>query len=115
MAAHNSRLMESGLLPKEVAKEVFQKKQKKCPQKLSSPVKVVSGAKRSTKSITKSVTVKKKNPTSPLSSLKKSTTNSTSKLSNKRKSKALSSEDDDVTDSDDEFIMSTVAKRRKMA
>jgi len=51
------------------------------------------------------VTLKKKNPTSPLSSLKKSTTNSTAKQSNKRKSKALSSEDDDVTDSHDEVII----------
>ncbi|ESW08086.1 hypothetical protein PHAVU_009G017100 [Phaseolus vulgaris] len=103
-------LMESGLLPKEVARKVFEKKQKKCPTKLSSPVKAVSAVKSSTKS----VTVKKKNPTSPLSSLKKNTTNSTSKHSIKRKSMALSSEDENDPDSDDEVII-RVVKRRKMA
>jgi len=110
MTACNCRLMESGLLPKEVARKVFEKKKKKCPTKLSSPVKAVSAVKSSTKS----VTVKKKNPTSPLSSLKKNTTNSTSKHSIKRKSMALSSEDENDPDSDDEVII-RVVKRRKMA
>ncbi|CAJ1973215.1 unnamed protein product [Sphenostylis stenocarpa] len=105
-------LMESGLLPKEVARRVFEKKQKKFPHKLSSPVKAVAGGKSGTKSV--SVTVKKKSPTSSVSPLKKKTTNSTSKQSNKRKSKALSSEEDEDTDSDDEVILS-VAKRRKLA
>ncbi|KAH1109432.1 hypothetical protein GLYMA_04G024100v4 [Glycine max] len=109
----NCRLMESGLLPKDVAKKVYEKK-KKVPQKLTSPVKSVAAV----KSNTKSVTVKKKSPASPVSSVKKktTTTNSTSKQSKKRKVKDLSSEDDDDTNSsDDEFILSSVAKRRKMA
>lgn len=106
--------MESGLLPKDVAKKVYEKK-KKVPQKLTSPVKSVAAV----KSNTKSVTVKKKSPTSPVSSAKKktTTTTTTSKQSKKRKAKDLSSEDDDDddTDSDGEFVLSSVAKRRKMA
>lgn len=106
--------MESGLLPKDLAKKVFEKK-KKVPQKLTSPVKSVAAV----KSNTKSVTVKKKSPTSPVSSAKKktTTTTTTSKQSKKRKAKDLSSEDDDDddTDSDGEFVLSSVAKRRKMA
>lgn len=106
--------MESGLLPKDLAKKVFEKK-KKVPQKLTSPVKSVAAV----KSNTKSVTVKKKSPTSPVSSVKKktTTTTTTSKQSKKRKAKDLSSEDDDDddTDSDGEFVLSSVAKRRKMA
>ncbi|TKY75250.1 hypothetical protein E2542_SST04017 [Spatholobus suberectus] len=104
-------MMESGLLPKDVAMKVFEKKQKRGLQKLSSPVKAVSAV----KSGTKSVTVKKKSPTSPVpSSVKMKTTNSTSKQSKKRKSKDQSSEDDDDYGSDDEVIIS-VAKRRKFA
>ncbi|KAJ1421626.1 hypothetical protein SESBI_13578 [Sesbania bispinosa] len=95
-------LMESGLLPREVAMKVYEKKQKKgLQQKLTSPVKTTAVVKSSTKS----VTIKKKSPTSP-----KKTTNSTSKQSKKRKSECLSSEDDSDYD-----IGSPKTKRRKAA
>lgn len=104
----NCRLMESGLLPKEVAMKVFEKKQKKgVQQKLTSPAKAAA----TVKSSTKSVTVKKKAPTSPEPSVKKKTTNSTSKQTKKRKSECISSEEDD---SDYEIVPAT-AKRRKAA
>nr|AFK46842.1 unknown [Medicago truncatula] len=61
-------LMESGLLPKEVAKKVFEKKQKKALQQVTSPVKSVTAVKKSTKS----VTVKKESPATPNSSIKRS-------------------------------------------
>nr|KYP53523.1 hypothetical protein KK1_024415 [Cajanus cajan] len=50
-------LMESGLLPKDVAMKVYEKKQKKGLEKLSSPVKSVAAVKSSS---TRFVTVKKK-------------------------------------------------------
>jgi len=100
------RLMESGLLPKEVAKKVFEKKQKKAlQQKVTSPVKSVTAVKKSTKS----VTVKKESPATPNSSVKKKPTNSTSKPTKKRKSESTSSEDDD---SDFDFGSATKKKRK---
>ncbi|XP_061373299.1 uncharacterized protein LOC133315648 [Gastrolobium bilobum] len=100
-------LMESGLLPKEVAMKIYQQKQKKgLQQKLTSPVKAATAMKSSTKS----VTVKKKSRTSPVSSVKTKITNATSKLSKKRKSADISSEDY----SDDEFILAP-SKRSKAA
>lgn len=108
-------LMESGLLPKEVAKKVFEKKQKKAlQQKVSSPVKSVTAVKKSTKS----VTIKKESPATPNSSVKKKPTNSTSKQTNstskptkKHKSENSSSEDDDS----DFDIGSATKKKRKVA
>ncbi|CAJ2642937.1 unnamed protein product [Trifolium pratense] len=100
-------LMESGLLPREVAKKVFEKKQKKGMQaKITSPVKAGTTVKQSTKS----VTVKKESSTTPNSSAKKKTTNSTSKQTKKRKFESTSSEDDDS-----DFIGSAKTKKRKVA
>ncbi|XP_004500939.1 uncharacterized protein [Cicer arietinum] len=99
-------LMETGLLPKEVAVIVHEKKQKKTlQQKITSPVKAVSAVKSSTKS----VTVKKKVSTTPKSSVKKTTPNSASKQSNKQKPESVSSDDDS-----DFTISSAMAKRRKV-
>lgn len=98
--------METGLLPKEVAVIVHEKKQKKTlQQKITSPVKAVSAVKSSTKS----VTVKKKVSTTPKSSVKKTTPNSASKQSNKQKPESVSSDDDS-----DFTISSAMAKRRKV-
>ena len=97
--------MESGLLPMEVAKKVYDKKQKR--NKFISPVKAVSVTKK-----TRSTTVKKKAPLSAVSSTKMKTTVSkvlsstktkatdskvTYKQSKKRKAEDESSEDDFLT------------------
>ncbi|XP_022145662.1 transcriptional regulator ATRX homolog [Momordica charantia] len=103
-------MMESGLLSKEEAKKVFEKKQKKAPlQKLSSPVKAVTAV----KSVTKTAIVKKTVQSSPLSSNKKTTVDSKvmTKQSKKRKSKDESSEDE----SDDDFIISRSVKKKPRA
>lgn len=105
-------LMESGLLPKEVAKKVFEKKQKKNQlQKLGTPTKAVVTVKKTSKS----VTVKKTSMSSPVTSQKKKTPDSedTSKQTKKRKA-----EDDSCSEdgSDDDFILSArVAKKQKVA
>ncbi|KAK2392644.1 hypothetical protein QL285_065982 [Trifolium repens] len=104
----NCRLMESGLLPKEVAKKVFEKKQKKgMQQRITSPVKSGTTVKKSTKS----VTVKKASSSTPNSSAKKKTMNSTPKPTKKRKAESSSSEDDDS----DFDVGSAKPKKRKVA
>ncbi|KAK2392643.1 hypothetical protein QL285_065982 [Trifolium repens] len=101
-------LMESGLLPKEVAKKVFEKKQKKgMQQRITSPVKSGTTVKKSTKS----VTVKKASSSTPNSSAKKKTMNSTPKPTKKRKAESSSSEDDDS----DFDVGSAKPKKRKVA
>lgn len=103
-------MMESGLLSKEEAKKVFEKKQKKAPlQKLSSPGKTVSAV----KSVMKTAIVKKTVQSSPVSSNKTTKVDSkvVTKLLKKRKSKDESSEDE----SDDEFIISQSIKKKPRA
>ncbi|XP_062165576.1 uncharacterized protein LOC133872077 isoform X2 [Alnus glutinosa] len=88
-------MMESGLLSKEVAKKVYEKKQKgSTQQKFSSPAKAVATVKRTTVS----VSVKKKLPCSPVSSNKKRTTGSivASRQTKKQKIEDGSSDDDIV-------------------
>ncbi|KAL0323192.1 UNVERIFIED_CONTAM: hypothetical protein Sangu_1938500 [Sesamum angustifolium] len=61
-------MMESGLLPKEEAKKIFDRKQKKAQQqKLSSPMKTVVNVKKAAGSIT----IEKKSATSPVSTQKR--------------------------------------------
>ena len=95
---HNCRMMESGLLPKDVAKKVYEKKLKKNQQqKVASPVKAAA-----VKKTTNSVTVKKKTLSSPVSS----------KQSTKRKIEDGSSEED----SDDDLVLSKkITKRQRVA
>ncbi|KAJ7005810.1 hypothetical protein NC653_005210 [Populus alba x Populus x berolinensis] len=82
-------LMESGLLSMEVAKKVYEKKQKN--SKLTSPVKAASVTKK-----IQSATVTKKTPSSAVSSTKTKTTDSTvaSRQPKKRKAGDSISEDD---------------------
>ncbi|XP_043714039.1 translation initiation factor IF-2-like [Telopea speciosissima] len=104
-------MMESGLLPLQEAKKVYEKKLKRNQeQKLRSPVKAIASVKKTVNS----VTVKKaKASTSPASSAKKKSvvesktvsTTTVSKKSNKRKSR-----DDDSDISDDDFVL---AKKKK--
>ena len=89
-------MMESGLLSKEHAKKVYEKKQKRSnQQKFSSPAKAVATVKRSTVSVS---VVKQKLPCSPVSSNKKRTTDSiaASKQTKKQKIEDGSSDDDIV-------------------
>ncbi|GAU24980.1 hypothetical protein TSUD_312150 [Trifolium subterraneum] len=102
-------LMESGLLPKEVAKKVFEKKQKKAmQQKVTSSVKAGTPMREGPN---RCITVKKASSTTPNSSAKKKTTNSKSKPTKKRKSESISSEDDDS----DFDVGSATTKKRKVA
>ncbi|XP_031403174.1 transcriptional regulator ATRX homolog isoform X2 [Punica granatum] len=104
-------MMESGLLPKEEAKKVFEKKQKRSQaQRLGSPVKSVASVKRSSQT---TATVKNNLPSSPLS-LNKKTTNAKvlTKLVKNRKDEDRSFDND----SDDDFVLSSrVSKRQKAA
>nr|DAD41154.1 TPA_asm: hypothetical protein HUJ06_015477 [Nelumbo nucifera] len=100
-------MMESGLLPLEVAKKVYEKKLKRNQlQKLGSPVKTVALVKKTTKS----VTVKKKAPP-PASSAKKKTPEPKS-VSKKRKSGDISSENES---SDDDFVLSKKKTKKQRA
>lgn len=103
--------MEHGLLPKQEAEKVFEKKQQKSQlQKLTSPMKSC------VKTSTKSVTVKNipspsapsnKKPPAPVSK-------DASKQSKKRKTEDISWNDD----SDDDFMVASrnrIAKRKKQA
>ncbi|GAA0141439.1 hypothetical protein LIER_02581 [Lithospermum erythrorhizon] len=108
-------MMESGLLPRDKAAKVFERKQKKAQQqKLGSPMKSVVTVKKGD-----SVTVKKKTST-PVSKLKKETpqtkktppTKVASQQSNKRKiQESSSSEESSESDSDNEVI--AAPKNRK--
>ncbi|KAK4782043.1 hypothetical protein SAY86_016145 [Trapa natans] len=101
-------MMESGLLPKEEAKKIFEKKQRKAPaHRLSSPEKSASSVKRTSQT---TATVKKISlPSSPLSSNKKMTEVKVSaKQVKKRKDKG--------SDSDDDFVLaSRVTKKSRAA
>ncbi|KAF8406564.1 hypothetical protein HHK36_008652 [Tetracentron sinense] len=91
-------MMESGLLSKEEAKKIYEKKLKRSQQqKLNSPIKTITTVKRTKQS----VTVKRKT-TSPASSAKKKITESktVSKLSKKRKIE----DGDSVNESDDDSV-----------
>ncbi|KAG2542089.1 hypothetical protein PVAP13_9NG568800 [Panicum virgatum] len=91
-------LMEWGLLPVDVARKVFEKKQ---GQKLKSPVKTTTVSKRKPTSPTKT----------PASSAMKSVSakNSAGKPTSQKKRKASSESDDD----DDDFIMAPKAKTKR--
>ncbi|KAL8128949.1 hypothetical protein V2J09_018104 [Rumex salicifolius] len=94
-------MMESGLLPEDVAKKVYERKQKKSQmQRLGSPMKVMS----------KSVTVKKVKDPSSNSANKTNTTKTVTTVKTKKRKKDESSEDEDL---DDDFVISTVTKKRK--
>jgi len=98
-------MMESGLLPLEEAKLVYEKKLSGKIRKIASPTKALKAFKE-----TKSVTVKKKvEPLTPNTSNKKKTTTETTTVSKRtKKSKAESSEDrSSDEDSGEEFVMST--------
>ncbi|KAF9619177.1 hypothetical protein IFM89_005731 [Coptis chinensis] len=86
------RMMESGLLPMNVAKKVYDKKQKKNQQKFNSPIKAVTSVKRTT---TQSVIVKK-TTSSASSDKKKPESKTVSKQSKKQKVEDSQSEDDDA-------------------
>jgi len=98
-------MMESGLLPLEEAKLVYEKKMSGKIRKIASPTKPLKAVKE-----TKSVTVKKKvEPSTPNTSNKKKTTTETTTVSKRTmKRKAESSEDSSADeDSGEEFIVST--------
>ncbi|KAI4321650.1 hypothetical protein MLD38_035008 [Melastoma candidum] len=96
-------MMESGLLPREEAKKVFEKKQK---SKFSSPAKSTGSARRTPQSDSA-----KKAVSSTVSTVKKTTeVKVSSKQSKKRKGGGGSSDDD----SDNDFVLaSRVTKRQK--
>ncbi|BFG17646.1 hypothetical protein CerSpe_039200 [Prunus speciosa] len=101
-------LMECGLLSKEEAKRVFEKKQKRSQQqKLGSPMKAVASVKKSTQS----VTVKKPSTPVPSNQKKSTVSKDASTLSKKRKNEDKSSE----SDSDDDFALSTRLKKKRQA
>lgn len=104
--------MESGLLQKEEAKKIFEKKQKRNQaQRLSSPAKPSASVKRSSQTI---ATVKKKSsPSSPLSSNKKT---AEVKVSAKQVKKRKDDDRSSDTDSDDDFVLArSVAKKPRAA
>ena len=97
-------MMESGLLPKELAMKVYEMKQKKGLQgRLHSPLKRATPV----KSRSQSVTVKKKAQSTPVPSVSKKT------ASSKKQSKKRKVKDDSDSDSGDEIIPK--AKKRKEA
>ncbi|KAJ8439831.1 hypothetical protein Cgig2_029091 [Carnegiea gigantea] len=101
----NSLMMESGLLPLEEAKLIYEKKLSGKIRKIASPTKPLKAFKE-----TKSVTVKKKvEPSTPNTSNKKKATTETTTVSKRtKKSRAESSEDPSSDeDSGEEFVMST--------
>ncbi|GAB4839129.1 hypothetical protein Ancab_028657 [Ancistrocladus abbreviatus] len=102
-------MMESGLLPVEEAKKVYNKKQKKNNlQRLGSPVKAPSSAKS-----TQSLTVKKKSlPSSPKSSVKKKMTELVVQVKKSKKGKKDESSEED---SGDEFVISKKVVRKQRA
>ncbi|KAK4751366.1 hypothetical protein SAY87_004848 [Trapa incisa] len=105
-------MMESGLLPKEEAKKIFEKKQRKAPaHRLSSPAKSASSVKRTSQT---TATVKKISlPSSPLSSNKKMTE---VKVSAKQVKKRKDKGSDSDSDSDDDFVLaSRVTKKSRAA
>ncbi|GER44770.1 hypothetical protein STAS_21675 [Striga asiatica] len=105
-------MMESGLLPKDVAKKVLDRKVKKAKeQRLSSPMKTVVTVKKKSDS----TTVVKKSANSPVSTTQKKKTppsKAKSQPSKKRKSKDDESSDEDT---DDDFVDTKSSKKRRMS
>ncbi|KAJ6306332.1 hypothetical protein OIU78_021615 [Salix suchowensis] len=111
-------LMESGLLPVEMARKVHEKKQKK--NKFTSPVKTVSVTKR-----IQSTTVTKRTPSSAVSSTKTKTTCSKvvsstktkvtdSKVASKQPKKRKAGDESSEDDSDEDFLITRKnAKKQK--
>ncbi|XP_030527366.1 protein IWS1 homolog A [Rhodamnia argentea] len=99
-------MMESGLLPREEAKKAFDKKQRKSQaQKLSSPAKSAVSVQRSSQTMS----IKKKDLSSSLSSKKKTAdVKVLSKQPKRRKDEDRSS----GNDSDDDFVISRTKKPR---
>lgn len=106
------RMMESGLLPKDLAKKVFEKKQKKAQQlKLGSPMKTVVTVKKTTES----VTIKKTTSSSTsLSTQKKKTPDSGAKSKQQSKKRKLK-DDSSEEDSDDDFVATLKSTKRQRA
>ncbi|KAJ6931536.1 hypothetical protein NC652_014894 [Populus alba x Populus x berolinensis] len=111
-------LMESGLLPLEMAKKVHEKKQKK--NKFTSPVKTITVTKK-----TQSTTVTKKTPSSAVSSTKTKTTDTKvvsstktkatdSKVASKQPKKRKAGDESSEDDSDEDFLITRKnAKKQK--
>lgn len=106
-------MMESGLLPKDLAKKVFEKKQKKAQQlKLGSPLKTVVTVKKTTES----VTIKKTTSSSTTPSTQKKKTPDSGKTESMQRSKKRKLKDDSSEeDSDDGFIATLKSTKRQKA
>ncbi|KAM7521217.1 hypothetical protein LguiB_020179 [Lonicera macranthoides] len=106
-------MMENGLLSKEVAKKVYEKKLKRSQQqKLSSPMKSVVTIKKHADS----VTIKRKTLSSPTVTEKKKTPDS--KIASKQSKKWKKENDDDASaeETDDDFVLAdSRAKKPRVA
>ncbi|CAN1163330.1 hypothetical protein LINPERPRIM_LOCUS32602 [Linum perenne] len=99
-------MMESGLLPKDLAQKVYEKKLKKKNNKLSSPMKrETPTAKKANGS---STATKKKTPPPPSAKSKTVPSKDAPKDSKKRKANSDSDED-----SDDDFVVNAVSKKQR--
>lgn len=104
--------MESGLLPKEEAKKVFERKQKKAQQqKLSSPMKTVVTVKKKDGT----VTIEKQSTKSPVSSDRKSKMPDTKTASKQQPKKRKSRDDSSEDDSDADFTLSERKLKKQRA
>ncbi|XP_027092966.1 uncharacterized protein [Coffea arabica] len=102
-------MMESGLLQKEAAKKIFEKKQKKAPQqKVKSPVKAVG----TVKSKVDSVTIKRKT-SSAVSTQKKRTLDSKVVSKQSKKCKIADSSSESGSDDDDFILKAKNSKKQK--
>ncbi|CAH9095089.1 unnamed protein product [Cuscuta europaea] len=106
-------MMESGLLPKEKAAQVFEKRQKKSI-KFSSPMKAVGGSVKRESDCVNTKEKKKRNRPSPAASQRKRT--APSKMSNKNNKNKRMKDDDDAglsdADDDDDFVAAPRKKRK---
>lgn len=104
-------MMESGLLPKEEANKIFEKKQKRTQaQRLSSPAKSASSVKRISQT---TATVKKNSlPSSPVSSNKKT---AAVKVSAKQVKVRKDQDRGSDTDSDDNFVLASRVTKKSRA
>ncbi|KAL9257896.1 hypothetical protein AKJ16_DCAP16617 [Drosera capensis] len=103
-------MMESGLLPAEEAKEVYERKLKKSRlSRISSPVKAVASRERSAKSVTVKKKVVRLSTKSPVE--KKTGSTIESKKSTKRKKDESSEEEG----SDEEFVMPKKSAKNQKA
>ncbi|CAN0872027.1 hypothetical protein LINGRAHAP2_LOCUS10011, partial [Linum grandiflorum] len=94
-------MMESGLLPKDLAQKVYDNKLKKRNHKLSSPMKRVTPTTKKTNGSTAT----KKKPSPAASSAK---SKAAPKESKKRKAKS-----DSENDSDDDFVVNAILKKQR--